>query len=203
MNARHGFGHRRRSAGVALIVVMVVLVIVSLLGIGSVQLSMMAERGARNDRDAQLASQSAEATLRDAVSDIDGPPGSSERAHAFADGNLLDFASGCGTAGPGKGLCSQASSGKPAWQTVDLADSARTAAFGEFTGRSFATASGDARGLMPAALPRYVVEAIEDKELFRDLSRPPGLVYRVTAMGFGPRRDIQAVVQMLYRKKKE
>ena len=93
--------------------------------------------------------------------------------------------------------------GKPAWLAVDLADASRTAAFGDFTGRSYASASGDEHGLMPAALPRYVVEAIEDKAMFRDLSRPPGVVYRVTGIGFGPRRDIQAVVQMLYRKKKE
>ncbi|RZL52316.1 MAG: hypothetical protein EOP70_16825 [Variovorax sp.] len=201
MTARHGYGSA--SAGVALIVVMVVLVIVSVLGIGSVQLSMMTGRGARNDRDAQLALQSAEAALRDAVADIDGPPATSKRASAFAAGNLLDFENGCGTVAIRKGLCAQTLVGRPAWQTVDLSDNARTAAFGEFTGRSFASASGDGHGVMPAALPRYVVEAIEDREPFRDLSKPPGLVYRVTAMGFGPRRDIQAVVQMVYRKRKD
>lgn len=182
---------------------MIVLVIVSVLGIGSAQLSMMTERGARNDRDAQLALQTAEATLLDAVSDIEGTAAVARRAGSFTDGNLMDFEVGCGTAGPRTGLCSQALSGKPAWQTVDLADSSRTAAFGQFTGRAFVTAAGAERGLMPAAPPRYIVEALEDHELFRDLTRPPSLVYRVTAMGFGTRRDIQAVVQMLYRKKKD
>lgn len=189
--------------GVALIVVMIVLVIVSMLGIGSTQLSMMTERGARNDRDAQLALQAAEATLLDAVSDIDGTPSAAQRASAFANGNLLDFEVGCGTAGVRKGLCSQALSGKPAWQTVDLADETRTAAFGQFTARAFATAAGNERGLMPALPPRYIVEALEDRQLFRDLTQPPDVVYRVTAMGFGSRSDIQAVVQMLYRKKKD
>ncbi|MDB5877778.1 MAG: hypothetical protein JWQ41_1192 [Variovorax sp.] len=182
---------------------MIVLVIVSMLGIGSTQLSMMSERGARNDRDAQLALKAAEATLLDAVSDIDGAASVALRASVFANGSLLDFEVGCGTGGVRKGLCSQAITGKPAWQTVDLADETRTAAFGQFTARTFATAAGNERGLMPAVPPRYIVEALEDKPLFRDLTQPSGVVYRVTALGFGSRRDIQAVVQMLYRKKKD
>ncbi|MGJ7579070.1 pilus assembly protein [Variovorax sp. RHLX14] len=189
--------------GVALIVVMIVLVIVSLLGIGSTQLSMMTERGARNDRDAQLALQAAEATLLDAVSDIDGTASAALRQSAFTNGSLLDFEIGCGAAGLRKGLCSQALGGKPVWQTVDLADESRTATFGQFTGRAFATAAGNEHGLMPAVPPRYIIEALEDRQLFRDLTQPSGLVYRVTALGFGSRQDIQAVVQMLYRKKKD
>ena len=195
--------HADSQRGVALIVVMIVLVIVSLLGIGSAQLSMMTERGTRNDRDAKLALQAAEATLLDAVTDIDGAASVAVRASAFVKGSLLDFELGCGTDGLRKGLCSQATSGKPAWQTVDLADETRTAAFGQFTARTFATAAGNERGLMPAVPPRYIVEALEDKQLFRDLTQPSGVVYRVTALGFGSRRDIQAVVQMLYRKKKD
>ena len=202
MTSRHGsWSPAGSQRGVALIVVMIVLVIVSMLGIGSTQLSMMSERGARNDRDAQLAFQAAEATLRDAVEDIDGAASVALRASVFANGSLLDFEVGCGTDGVRKGLCSQATSGKPAWQTVDLADETRTAAFGQFTGRAFATAAGNERGLMPAVPPRYIVEALEDKQPFRDLTKPSGVVYRVTALGFGSRRDIQAVVQMLYRKK--
>ena len=193
----------RNASGVALIVVMVVLVIAALLGIGSTQLSMMTERGARNDRDAQLALQAAEAALLDAVSDIDGKPAAAGRPQAFATGSLLEFEPGCGTAGVRKGLCIQATGGKPVWQTVDLADATRTASFGQFTGRTFAAAGGKERGLMPETPPRYIVEALEDHELFQDLTKPPSLVYRATAMGFGSRRDIQAVVQMLYRKKKD
>ena len=187
----------------ALIVVMVILVIVSLLGVGSTQLSMMTERGARNDRDSQLALQAAEAGLLDAVHDIDGAPSVAKRASVFTGGSRLDFDVGCGASGNRTGLCLQSVAGKPVWQTVDLTDEARTVAFGQFTGRSFVTAAGSARGLMPAAPPRYIVEALEDKEMFSDLTKPAGLVYRVTSMGFGTRRDIQAVVQLLYRKKKD
>ena len=201
--SRQGGRRADRASGVALIAVMVVLVIVSLLGIGSTQLSMMTERGARNDRDAQLALQAAQAALQDALHDIDGVPAVSRRASSFADGSLLDFEPGCGVGGNHKGLCLPSVAGKPVWQTVDLADDDRTVAFGQFTGRAFVTAGGAERGLMPAAPPRYIVEALEDKELFRDLTMPPGRVYRVTAMGIGTRQDIQAVVQLLYRKKKD
>ena len=201
--AAAGTARQDAEHGVALVVVMIVLAVVSLLGIGSSQLSMMTERAARNDRDTQLAMQAAEAAALDALSDIDLPPGTGARSQAFVGSNLLEFEAGCGTAGPRKGLCARTTTGKPVWQTVDLADETRTAGFGEFTGRSFPTAAGASRGLMPATRPRYIVEAIEDAELFRDLAKPPGLAYRITAMGFGPRPDIQAVVQLLYRKKKD
>jgi type IV pilus assembly protein PilX len=43
------------------------------------------------------------------------------------------------------------------------------------------------------------VEALQDP-IGRDRSSPViQYVYRVTAMGFGPRADIQSVVQMIYR----
>ncbi len=204
MKAHLQTGRRnRRIGGLALIVVMVVLVIASLLGIGSIQLSMMTERGARNDRDGQLALQAAEAALLDALQDIDGAPAVAKRAPVFASGSLLNFELGCGVGGSRTGLCLQTTNGKPVWQTVDLAEDERTVAFGRFTGRTFAAAGSSDRGLMPAATPRYIVEALEDKDLFSDLTKPSALVYRVTAMGFGSRRDIQAVVQVVYRKKKD
>ena len=55
-----------RQSGVSLVVVLLLLVIVSMLGIASMQIAMMGERGARNDRDMQIAWQSAEAALVDA-----------------------------------------------------------------------------------------------------------------------------------------
>lgn len=41
--------------GVSLIVVMLILIVVSLLGVGAAQISLMSERGARNDRDQLVA----------------------------------------------------------------------------------------------------------------------------------------------------
>jgi type IV pilus assembly protein PilX len=61
---------------------------------------------------------------------------------------------------------------------------------GTFTGRTFATGNV---GVQPAQAPRYIIELLPDP--FDNKS----VVYRVTAMGFGPRVDIQAVLQMIYR----
>lgn len=185
--------------GVSLIIVMMILIIVSLLGVAGMQISTMSERGARNDRDQQVAWQSAEAALVDAEYDIYGPVVVSNRRATFTPtANLQAFADGCGT-GVNAGLCSLVSTGKPAWLTVDFTatgSSAPTAAYGSATNRSF-TAGG--LGVQPAQAPRYIVEPIPDPG-YRNRSDPePAFVYRVTAMGFGPKTEIQAVLQMIYR----
>ena len=91
-----------KQGGASLIVVMIILTIVSMIGIAGIQISMMSERGARNDRDYQLAWQSAEAGLMDAENDLFGPGTSSRRA-AFSPTMInAAFIDGCGTAGDSK-----------------------------------------------------------------------------------------------------
>lgn len=199
-----------QQSGAALMTVMMVLIIVSMLGLAAVEITVMSERGSRNDRDLQLALQAAEAALADAAYDIDGTGAVAvSRPEVFAIDSSADFQEGCGDAasGHGKGLCMPALAGQPVWLTVDFtAPPARSRAvsLGEFTGRSFASAEdGGSQGVLPAAKPRYVIEAVPDGEVFTDLRRKTGYVYRVTAMGFGPRQDIQAVLQMVYRKKRD
>ncbi len=182
--------------GISLIMVMLILVVVSLLGIGGVQVSMMGEHGARNDRDSQVAWQSAEAALVDAEFDMFGP-GTAPRSTLLDGRNLSLFVDGCGGSGNNRGLCTLVAAGKPAWLTADFSDTsagAKTTAFGTFTTRTFASG---AAGIQPAQAPRYLIEPITDPN--GDMADPTYL-YRVTAMGYGPRPDIQAVVQMLYRK---
>ena len=61
---------------------------------------------------------------------------------------------------------------------------------------------GAALGVQPAKAPRYIIELIVDvleRDLGTGTGKPPSFVYRVTAMGFGPRADIQAMTQMMYR----
>ncbi|BEP39516.1 PilX N-terminal domain-containing pilus assembly protein [Variovorax sp. V15] len=187
-----------RQAGASLIVVLLLLVIVSILGAGAAQIATMGERSARNDRDMQVAWQSAEAALMDAEFDIHGPAASSRRA-VFTDmANTNAFVSGCGSSGNSKGLCALETTGKPAWLAVDFTATtgAKTTAYGEFTGRSFP--AGD-KGIQPARAPRYVIEPIEDPAN-RDASGGSArYIFRVTAMGFGPRADIHGVVQIIYR----
>jgi len=180
--------------GVSLIMVMLILVVVSLLGVGGAQIALMSERSARNDRDQQVAWQAAEAALTDA--DFEMSYAASGRATIFNSKNASAFVAGCGTTGSAVGLCALNLTGQPAWLSVDYTDtsaSAPTTKFGTFTNRVFAYGSV---GIQPAKAPRYVIEAVPDPD-----SDPtnPTYIYRVTAMGFGPRDDIQAVLQMIYR----
>lgn len=190
---------RRRPVqkGASLIIVLLILVVVSLLGIGGAQIALMGERGARNDRDQQVAWQAAEAALIDA--EIDLVNTSSTRQSIFDGKSTSAFpASGCGTSSSSKGLCAAVITGKPAWLTEDFtstSSSATTVAFGTFTSRTFAAGGA---GIQPAQAPRYLVEPV--LALSGDKSSPePEILYRVTTMGFGPRVDIQSVMQMLYR----
>lgn len=192
-----------RQQGASLIMVMLVLIIVSGLGVGAAQISLMSERGARNDRDMQMAVQSAEAALIDAEQDMFHPtsttPDTASTRKALFDGNsIAGFTPSCGTATTDntKGLCTLATTGTPAWLGVDFtitAANARTTEFGTFTGRAFAAGTGVA----PAQKPRYVIELVPDPGR-PDLTKIQ-YAYRVTAMGFGPRTDIQVVTQMFYK----
>ncbi|MFT4243810.1 MAG: PilX N-terminal domain-containing pilus assembly protein [Acidovorax sp.] len=196
----------KAQAGISLVVVMMILIIVSILGIGGIQISMMGERATRNDRDMQVAWQSAEAALIDAELDIQGKPATStNKRNEIFDRKATDFAKfvpGCGTAGDDKsfGLCLPTAGTKPDWLTADFTNTgtdANTVGFGHFTERAF-MAGGV--GLQPAALPRYVIEIIDDPSMDRTTAlKDRKYLYRITAMGFGPNSDTQAVLQTIYR----
>lgn len=185
---------QRRQCGASLIMVMMILIIVSLLGIGGAQIALMSERGARNDRDQQVAWQAAESALIDAEFDMTNT--TATRKSLFDGLNQSSFVPGCGTTGNSVGLCDLTTTGKPAWLTVDFTatgNGAATTAFGAFSGRAFAAGGV---GVQPAKAPRYIIELVPDP--VGDKANP-SFVYRVTAMGFGPRADIQSVLQIIYR----
>ncbi|WP_265646105.1 pilus assembly PilX family protein [Verminephrobacter aporrectodeae] len=195
----------RQERGLSLIIVMLILIVVSLLGIAGVRIAMMAERGTRNDRDLQIAWQAAEAALVDAEMDIEGQPASStnKRNAVFKQGDvdLSQFVSGCGSTGTSIGLCSlNPKEEKPAWLAVNFEKTgtdARTVEFGKFTGRNF---PAGATGIQPVKPPRYVIEPIPDEEsTMIDTPAKKKFLYRITAMGFGPKGDTQVVLQMIYR----
>lgn len=195
---RLGSGQR----GFTLITTLILLVVVTVLGIGASQIALLAEKSTRFGRDAQIAFQAAEAALIDAEFDIRGPNSSfNQRTATFVMGSSVAFVDGCGT-GVSLGLCLPAASGqKPIWyaNTVDFTDETATATtvqFGQFTGR---TLSAGSSGIRPEILPRYIIEIIPDTTPGLNASTKPTL-YRVTAMGFGPRKSTQAVVQMIFRK---
>ena len=180
--------------------VMLILVIVSLLGIGGIQVSMMGERSARNDRDYQLAWQAAEVGLLDAQFDMEGEDGIAAGRPIFNGTDTLIFLDGCGNTGNSRGLCAAVTTGKPAWLTAGFTDTSATSntvAVGTFSTHTFATGSV---GVQPSKAPRYIIEPVVDRIGSKTLDgKPAPLSYRVTSMGFGPRDDIQAAVQMLFR----
>ncbi len=196
----HPVSLRRAQSGVSLIVVLMLLVIVSILGVGAAQIASMGERSSRNDRDMQMAWQSAEAALMDAEMEISGPVASTRRANVFTGlANTNAYVTGCGTSGDSVGLCALNPTGKPAWLTVDFTATgggAPTTYFGQFTGRSFASGLV---GAQPIKTPRYVIEPIQDPDNRDKSGSNTSYIFRITAMGFGPRADIQAVSQTIYR----
>lgn len=189
-----------RQQGFSLIMVMIIMVIVSLLGVAASQMVLLSERSTRYDRDWQIAFQAAEAALMDAEFDMRGPnTGSAKRMEHFSSTSQLGFTEGCGV-GDDRGLCLPSKTAKPVWYNVDFTDqasTAKTAQFGEFTDRQL---NHGTTGVRPAMPPRYIVEVIPDLSPGSSLSGAPPVLYRVTAMGFGPKVETQAVVQMVFRK---
>lgn len=199
--------------GMSLIVVLLLLVIVSMLGAASMQIANMGEHGARNDRDMQLALQSAEAALIDAEVDLQGTKNvTGTRTKQFKAGNARFPGSGCAKSGTWKGLCAlETNANKPAvWLTADYEGGSDVASFGDFTKRDF---KSGIEGIQPASPPRYVIENVTELSAVRSgmvtgiyaSALPEGgtasgeQLYRVTAMGFGPRSTTQTVLQTIYR----
>lgn len=191
---------RNKHQGFSLITTLILLIVVTMLGIGASQMVLLSERSTRFDRDQQIAFQAAEAALVDAEFDIRGPNTfSSQRMASFSATSSVGFMDGCGT-GTSRGLCLPAADGqKPVWYSVDFMDEstgAQTAKFGDFTGRTLSTGS---TGIRPEILPHYIIEVIPDNTPGSNASAQK-MLFRVTAMGFGPRKETQAVLQMIFRK---
>ena len=194
---------RKYLNGFSLITTLILLVVVTILGIGASQMVLLSERSTRFDRDQQIAFQAAEAALLDAEFDIRGPNtkvGNRMALFTGTDAENINFTDGC--AGSSLGLCTAALvNNKPVWYAVDFTDNtatARSAEFGQFTDRTFSTGTS---GIRPERLPRYIIETLPDQTPGQQASGGnKKVLYRVTAMGFGPRINTQAVVQMIFRK---
>ncbi|WP_332740301.1 pilus assembly PilX family protein [Hydrogenophaga sp.] len=185
----------RREQGFSLITTLVLLVIASLLGVAASQLVLMSERSSRYDRDRLIAFQGAEAALLDAEMDIRDP--GSVRSGLFSPTSRAGFEEGCGTDTTTKGLCLPSStSAGPLWSTIRFTDTDRTVEYGEYTNRQYAAGTS---GVQPALAPRYLIELIPDPTPGGNGGAPRHL-YRVTAVGFGPREETQVMLQMFFRK---
>lgn len=190
---------RDRSGGFSLIAVLLLLVVVTVLGVGAARLSLVNERSARSDRDQEMALQAAEAALVDAELDILGPnANAASRLCLFNNKDVAPFVEGCGS-NANLGLCAPSAPGTtPAWMKADLSPGSKTSvAYGTFTGQAFVVGKGAA----PAALPRYIVEVMRNNggwQANRLESASAGQathIFRVTAIGFGVDTDTQVVLQ--------
>jgi type IV pilus assembly protein PilX len=192
----------RGSRGAALVVALVMLIVVTLVGVTAARVALSDERAARASRDRDLAFQAAEAALRDAMTDID----SGVRASLF--NNTIGFEPDCAnTALPAdstaaatnpRGLCvpSAATASRQVWQDVDFA--ARGVPYGTFTNRTW-----DA-SVVPA--PVYIVETVPHNCGGCEVSGPntpqqsKPVAFRITALGYGPSRNIEVALQSYYVK---
>ncbi|SNS32067.1 type IV pilus assembly protein PilX [Noviherbaspirillum humi] len=195
---------RGGSQGAALATALIMLLIVLLLGVSASQVALHGEKGSRNDRDRQIAFQAAEAALIDAEADIEQSTGGGGRGLVFSSRSAEGFLPGCGRGLENRqlGLCLPTNAGMPpVWDAVNLQEdqpsSAVSVPYGHFTGRSYP----NGEGALPGRLPRYIIELLP-------YARPgasadsAGLsyLYRITAIGFGPRPSTRVVLQAVYRK---
>lgn len=200
MSVIKGRGRPSQARGFSLIVVLLLLVAVTILAVGGARLSLLNERGARNDRDTEIALQAAEAALVDAELDVLGPnPSSNSRLCLFNNKNLTPFIEGCAGSNQNLGLCAAAKAGAaPAWMAADLSPESKTSvAYGTFTGQEYVTG----HGATPAALPRYVIEVLrnnggwESGRIENASSEGATYIFRVTAIGYGVDPATHVVLQ--------
>lgn len=199
----------------SLVIALSMLLIIMLLQVSAAHVVLQNEKAARNDRDRQLAFQSAEAALLDAERDISqAPDAAKSRGAVFSTAAAAGFfVDGCGAGIDSQrlGLCLNTAEGAPpAWQTVDFLNgdpaTARTVPYGRFTGHVLQSADQhSAQGVqsdapLPARLPRYIIEAL----FYNKAGEAADLAgstyfYRITAIGFGMRDSTRVVLQTLYR----
>lgn len=188
--------------GLTLVMSLVMLVMIALLGLGAARYSTLDHMSARASRDREVAMQSAEAALRDAMADIESglraarfdmaPSGFGEECPAIAlPANLAAAPENA------RGLCLARDAGdtRQLWQDVDL--DSRAVPFGTFTQRSWDTT------LTPA--PVYIIETLPLRRAGMAVqgtsSDMEQLAFRITAVGFGPANsDAQVALQSYFVK---
>lgn len=193
---------RHTQRGFTLVMSLVMLVLISIVGLGAARYAGLDQLSARAARDREIAFQGAEAALRDAMMDIE----SGLRATLFSDAPM-GFSEDCPTgslptdataaAASTRGLClaREAVFARQLWQDVDLDQ--RAVPYGTYTQRVWNTA------MTPA--PVYIIETVPlmraGTAVANAASEPEQLAFRITAVGFGPAdSDTQVALQSFYVK---
>ncbi len=209
LNVVHAGDKRQSQQGSSLIVVLMMLTVILVMGVISARLSLFSERTARNDRDRQIAFQSAEAALLDAEIDMMGPNTLvGHRVCVFDSKKPAEFVEGCGTVAK-VGMCLNTAAPSDAWKTVKALYVSETGAgvtnqtvqYGQFTGQTMPQGGSG----LPFKPPRYIIEAVryagtgaEDDNVGSSVT--PEYAFLVTAMGFGTRVETQVLLQALVYK---
>jgi len=211
--------------GFSLIVSLMMLIVIVILGISASQMAVNEERGARANRDRQIAFQAAEAALKDAEYEIlnSASPacavsgqfgrGRSGSQVCFNQYSGIYFAANCGsTPTSAQGLCAY-NSASPAYLSSnvnfygDAANSGgngNTVVYGQFTGRTFPSQATSGLSSTPVSKypPRYIIEAVPKNVAFDACSSAVAgsgckSMFRITAMGFGANPNSQVVLQSI------
>lgn len=183
----YGISNRYQS-GIALFMSLVMLLIITVLGLSSVQSTSMQERMARNSRDTNLAFQSAEAAIKDAEAAMSD----------FSGANLVAFEQGNANS---QGLYrEQGYTAAPNWQGVD---------WGADSDKKFITAPTEILGVAQPA--KYIIEHVktvlsnDDQLNLNNVGQDTGAgrthMFRVTVYATGGTDTAHVVIQSTYGKR--
>ena len=169
----------RRQRGVALFISLVLLLVLTIIGVSSVQTTSLETRMARNEHDTLLAFQAAESALRDAEQFLEGVVTTTIFTDVGANG---------------------------LWTVANLGDENRWEANGVWAGGGSAVAPASV-GVV-AEPPRYLIEHIASvirEENAHQLGDPYGgsgadriEMFRITARGVGGSANARVVLQTTY-----
>jgi len=187
---------------------MLMIVIVAALAGAAARFAISGERGARADRDRELALQAAETALSDGLEDVNNMTATG-RGRDFCGKGLGFPETGCLASAADRGKCAQEKAGQtPPWLSVDWATAG--VPVGTFTGGDFYPTQGSVKSFLPVQVPRYVIEPVSDREQdtasrfsLTDTSSgrtAANSLYLITAIGYSTRADVKVVLQAIVRK---
>ncbi len=220
----HGRLGRSSQRGFSLIVALMMLIVIIILGISASQMAVNEERGARNYRDRQLAFQAAEAALQDGEAEILSTsqpacalPGQFGRGRqgsqiCFNHASGVFFAVNCASSpATAVGLCAYSDT-SPAFLSSNvnfLGDASgsggngNTVKYGTFTNKTYPSQQQSANAGHPISIypPRYIIEFVPQNVApaasctSNGGATGCGVMFRVTAIGFGANPNSQVVLQ--------
>ena len=191
---KHPLMHRTppREQGVVLAIGLIILVVMTLIGVTAMTTTSLENKMAGNLKDWDLALQAAEAGLRDAETDI---------ATTGRVSGLTNAVVGCGavTGTEQDGQCISAPSATTdIWQTIDWTVGAAPTYYVQYGAKTSAAGYTTTEGY--AALPRYIIEPVQDVGKPGDPLGFPHKIrtFRVTAVGYGGSTQASVMLQSTY-----